>query len=176
MNAADIVIAVVVLASTVSGLIRGFVREAVSLVFLIVGLYCAWFFGPNVEPHLGGYLALPAVRPWIARLLVFAAVLLAGAVVGALLSYLMRSAGLGLVDRVIGVMFGVLRGIVLVGLLVICGQLLQLNRESWWNRSILIPYGELVGDRLRAMVGETGAAWSKRHRVSAVNVRWTGGL
>ena len=176
MNGADIVLTLVVVVSMASGLIRGFVREAVSLAFLIGGLYAAWRLGPDVEPHLGGYLALPAVRPWVARLAVFLAMLLAGAVIGALSSYLLRSAGLGAVDRAVGVLFGALRGAVFVGLLVICGELLQLNRETWWNRSILIPYGEVIGDQLRAMVGETGAAWRRRGRLSAVDIHWTGGF
>ena len=60
------------------------------------------------------------------------------------------------------------RGVVLVGLLVIGGELLHLNQEEWWSRSKLIPYGETVGDWLRAMVGERGEPWAKLERLTGV--------
>ncbi len=161
MNGADIVIGLVVLASTVAGLVRGFVREAVALAFLVGGLYAAWFLGPKLEPYLGGYLAAPSVRPWIARLAILVAVLFAGVAVGALMAWMMRSAGLGVVDRMVGLLFGALRGAMLTGLLVICGQLVHLNHEAWWNRSKLIPYGQMIGGWLRAMVGDAGEPWKQ---------------
>src|SRR5882762_8670571 len=69
------------------------------------------------------------------------------------MGYFTRSLGLGVMDRVIGVLFGIARGMVLVGLMIIGGELLHLNRGEWWTRSKPVPYGETVGDWLRAMVG-----------------------
>ncbi len=171
MTMVDVFIGFVLLASTMIGFLRGFVREAVSLAFWIVAIWAAWKFGPLVEPHLGGLLADPHVAPWIGRLVVLIAVLLLGAVVGMLLSFFMRSSGLGPLDRVIGLLFGIVRGGVLVGLLVIGGELLHLNHEEWWHRSRLIPYGEAAGDWLRAMVGEKGEPWAKLERVTGIKVR-----
>ncbi len=98
-------------------------------------------------------------------------VLLVGWVIGMLLSYFTRSMGLGPLDRVVGLLFGIVRGMVLVGLLVIGGELLHLNHEMWWSRSKLIPYGETAGDWLRAMVGERGDPWAKLERLTGVKVR-----
>ncbi len=165
MNGADIVICVVMLVSILAGLWRGFVREAISLVFLVGGIFAAWQIGPSVEPYLGGYLAQAAVRPWVARLLVFIVVLIAGAIVGALGSYLMRSAGLGFVDRMIGLLFGALRGAIAVGLLVMFGELVHLNHESWWSRSRLIPYGQMVGGWVRTLTGEAGDRRARHEHV-----------
>src|ERR1022692_2393026 len=80
---------------TIVGVLRGFIREIVALVCWIVGLWAAWTFGPQVEPYLGGYLADPTVRPWVGRLVVLVIVLIAGYLVGLVLSTLLRSAGLG---------------------------------------------------------------------------------
>ena len=41
-----------------------------------------------------------------------------------------------------------------LGVLVMLGQLLRLDGESWWRKSLLVPYGEAVADVLRAVVGE----------------------
>jgi len=171
MTGADVLIVFVLLASTIVGLLRGFVREALSLAFWIVAIWAAWKFGPLVEPHLGGLLAGPKVAPWVGRLTVLVIVLLVGVVAGMLMNYFMRSMGLGPLDRAIGVLFGIVRGALLVGLIVIGGELLHLNHEEWWSRAKLIPYGETVGDWLRAMVGEKGEPWAKLERVTGFKVK-----
>jgi membrane protein required for colicin V production len=171
LTVADVFIILVLLGSTIVGLLRGFVREAASLVFWLIAIWAAWKFGPVVEPHLGGLLAGPAVAPWIGRLVILILVLLIGWIVGMLLSYFTRSIGLGPMDRMIGLLFGIVRGMVLVGLLIIGGELLHLNSEEWWGRSKLVPYGETVGDWLRAMVGEKGDPWAKLERLTGVKVR-----
>lgn len=171
MTGADVLIALIVLGSTLLGLLRGFVREAVSLAFWIVAIWAAWKFGSIVEPHLGGLLADPKVAPWIGRLVVLVLVLLIGWATGMMLAYFARSAGLGPLDRVIGLLFGIARGMVLMGLMVIGGELLHLNQEDWWSRSKLVPYGEAVGDWLRAMVGERGEPWAKLERITGIKVK-----
>jgi membrane protein required for colicin V production len=171
LTGADVLIVLILLGSTVIGLLRGFVREAVSLAFWIAAIWAAWKFGPHVEPHLGGVLADPRVAPWVGRLVILVLVLLGGWVVGMLLSYLTRSMGLGPLDRVVGLLFGFARGAVLVGLVVIGGELLHLTQEDWWHRSKLVPYGEIVGDWLRGMVGEHGEPWSRLERLTGIKAR-----
>lgn len=171
MTLADFLIILIVVISTGVGFMRGFVREAVSLVFWVAGIWMAWKFGPLIEPHLGGLLADPPVRPWVGRLVVLVLVVLAGILTGLIMQYFLRSVGLGLLDRVIGIMFGFARGLVLVGLMVIGCELLHLNNENWWNESKLVPYGETIGDWLRSMVGEKGEPWSTFERISGVKTR-----
>ena len=171
MTAADVLILLVLLGSTLIGALRGFIREAVSLAFWILAIWAAWKLGPVIEPHLGGLLANPTIAPWVGRLVMLVLVLLVGWVVGMLLSYFTRSLGLGSVDRVIGLFFGIVRGMVLVGLMVIGAELLHMNDEDWWGRSKLVPYGETIGDWLRAMVGEKGEPWARLERLTGVKVR-----
>ncbi len=171
MTAADVLIALIVLGSTLLGLLRGFVREAVSLAFWILAIWAVWKFGPIVEPHLGGLLADSKVAPWIGRLVVLVLVLLIGWATGMMLTHFARSAGLGPLDRAIGLLFGIVRGMVLMGLMIIGGELLHLNQEDWWGRSKLVPYGEAVGDWLRAMVGERGEPWAKLERITGIKVK-----
>src|ERR1700719_5099848 len=171
MTGTDVLVLLLLWGSTAIGLLRGSVREASSLVFWIIAIWAAWKFGGVVEPHLGGLLADPNIAPWIGRLVILVLVLLLGWVVGMLLSYFTRTLGLGPLDRVIGLFFGIVRGVVLVGLLVIGGELLHMNSEEWWSQSKLIPYGETVGDWLRAMVGEKGEPWAKLERLTGIKVR-----
>ena len=171
LTGADVLILLILLGSTLIGILRGFAREAVSVAFWILAIWTSWKFGPLVEPHLGGLMANPNIAPWVGRLAILVLVLLIGWVVGMLLVYFTRSMALRPLDRVIGLLFGVVRGMVLVGLLIISGELLHLNTEEWWSRSKLVPYGEALGDWLRAMVGEKGEPWAKLERLTGVKVK-----
>jgi DedD protein len=82
---ADVFILLIVLGSTLIGVLRGFVREAVSVAFWILAIWLSWKLGPAIEPHLGGLLADPNVAPWAGRLVILVIVLLLGWIVGMLL-------------------------------------------------------------------------------------------
>jgi len=168
---ADVFILVLLIGSTLIGALRGFIREAVSVAFWIVAIWASWKLGPGIEPHLGGLLADPNVAPWAARLMILVLVLVLGWLVGMLLNHYTHSLGFGPIDRILGLIFGIVRGMLLLGLLIIGGELLQLNHEDWWVHSNLVPYGENVGDWLRAMVGEKGEPWAKLERSTSVKVR-----
>jgi membrane protein required for colicin V production len=167
----DIFIIVVLLASILIGAMRGLVREVVSLVFWIAAIWSAWAFAPLVEPYLGGLLSGPHIRVWVARLIIFVVVLCIGGLVGFIMGQLAQHSGIGWLDRVFGMMFGFARGMVLLGMLGLCGELLELQSEPWWHRSVMIPYCVTVGDWLRGMVGEKGEPWSRLERLTGVKIK-----
>jgi membrane protein required for colicin V production len=154
MNATDYLVIAAVVLSAIVGAIRGFLREAVAVVAWLVALFVAWHFADLVEPHLGGLLAGSYVKPWAARVIIVVLILLLGAGIGALLNHFVRLSIFSGMDRFLGFVFGVVRGVVLLGVFVILAQLLRLDGEKWWRRSLLVPYGESVANGLRAMVGE----------------------
>ncbi|HEY7752491.1 MAG TPA: CvpA family protein [Steroidobacteraceae bacterium] len=149
MNGADHLFGIILLASGFIGFLRGFVREAIALLSWLVGLWLAWHFAYLVVPLLGGALAQPGVREWTARAIVLFLVLLAGAGIGAIVSYFThRASGLAIMDRSLGTVFGLLRGVVVVGLLVIGGRAVNLDLEPWWDRSKSMPVAEAVANWL----------------------------
>lgn len=154
MTLADYLLIAIVVVSAIIGLVRGFLKEVVSVLTWIVALVAAWQFGPALEPHLGGLLASPDVRPWAARTILFIVVLLVGAGIGALIGHFVRLSLFNGADRFLGLLFGLARGVVVLGLLVILGQLLRLDSERWWGESRVLPYAEGVADALRALVGD----------------------
>lgn len=147
MNGADLLILSVLVISTLLGLVRGFVREAIGLLAWLGGLWLAWRYAPLVEPMLGGAVGTPPVSTWTARGAILIVVLLFGWLVAGVLSHLLRHSSLSLlVDRVLGASFGALRGAVVVAVFVLLGQFVQLNEVSWWKESSLLPYAaELAG-------------------------------
>jgi len=147
MNAADYLIVGVLLASMLLGMLRGFVREAVGLLAWLGGLWLAWRYAPQLEPLLGGMVGQPPVSLWTARALILLGVLVIGWLIAGVLGYFLRHSALSvLVDRVLGPVFGTVRGAVVIAVFVMLGEFVELNRVDWWKRSQLLPYAsELAG-------------------------------
>jgi membrane protein required for colicin V production len=154
MNSTDYLVIAGIVISAVVGALRGFLREVVAVVTWLLALFLAWHFSDLVAPHLGGLLAGSSVRIWAARAILVIVILLIGAGIGALLSHYVRLSIFSGADRFLGLAFGAVRGLVLLGVLVILGQLLRLEDERWWRQSLVIPYGESIANGLRALVGE----------------------
>ena len=154
MLGADYVIVAVVGISVIVGAVRGFVREAVALLSWLLAIWVAWRFSGFLHPYLGGLLETPEQKAWVARAIVLVGVLLLGALIGALLSWLTHTAaGLGAADRLFGVVFGLTRGAVLVGFGAMLGLTLRLEHQSWWQESKFMPYAVHVATWLETFAG-----------------------
>jgi membrane protein required for colicin V production len=141
MNGADYLILGVLAVSMLLGMYRGFVRESIGLLAWLGGLWLAWRYASLVEPFLGGALSEPPLSTWAARTLIVVAVVLLGWLVAGILGYLLRHSGLSMVvDRLLGMVFGLLRGAVVIAALVLLAQFAQMNEAKWWKRSVLMPY------------------------------------
>lgn len=154
MNWTDYVILLLMALSCGFGLYRGLLREVVSLATWLLAVLLSWHLAYLLEPHLGGALAGAAVRPWAARTIVFVIVMVVGAAVGALVTHFVRLALLGSVDRMLGFLFGFLRGLIVLGLLAMLCHAVRLSDERWYRDSTLVPYVEHAGNLLRTLVGE----------------------
>jgi membrane protein required for colicin V production len=147
MDGADHIFAIILLVSGAIGFFRGFIRESISLLAWLVGLWLAWHFAYVVNPWLGGALAEPGVREWTGRAIVLLVVLLIGALTGSIVSHFMRRAtGIAAVDRTLGAAFGLMRGAVIIGLLVLAGRAVELDREPWWGRTKSMPAATAVAN------------------------------
>ena len=93
------------------------------------------------------------MRPWAARVIIVALILLFGAALGAIIAHYVRLSIFSGMDRFLGFLFGAVRGVVLIGVFVILGQLLKLDGEAWWRHSMLLPYGHSLANGLRLLVG-----------------------
>ncbi len=163
MTTVDYILAATILLSVVFGMVRGFLRESVALLGWLVGLWLAWRYAYVIEPYLGGSLAGTELQQWIARALVLMAVVIGSWLLGALLGWLVQRSGLTLgVDRFLGGLFGLVRGVVIIGFAVMLGQAALLGGESWWRESKLLPLGEEMASVLRGYV-ETGMKYVSDH-------------
>jgi membrane protein required for colicin V production len=151
MPIADILIAVVVVVSVLIGFVRGFVKEAISIASLLIAIWAAAYFGPDVGEISEKWISSTELQTWFGRILIFVVVLTIGGLIGWGLSKLVRLSVLSGTDRVLGMIFGFGRSALIVGLLVIGGQFAGFDNDSWWKDSILIPYGTVVADWISVM-------------------------
>lgn len=139
MTSFDWIVLCIVGLSTLFAFFRGVIRELIALIAWVVGLIGAVAFTPIVGamlPQIGGY---PAIRYVIAFALILIVALLAGALIAWPLSKAVRAAGLGFVDRFLGSVFGLVRGIFFVLAFVLLAGLTTLPRTAWWQSSALVP-------------------------------------
>jgi membrane protein required for colicin V production len=142
----DLFIIAVLLISTVLSYMRGFAKDAVSLTAWILAFVIAISLGDKFALILPQSIEDPRVRLGISVTVLFIATLVIGIVANFLLAGFINMAKLGNLDRSLGVLFGFVRGIVIVSLLVVLGAFIDLNQTGWWQRSALLPLIEnLIG-------------------------------
>ncbi len=141
MNWADWgIIAVLVISSLIS-LKRGFVKEALSLVVWVLAIVIAMTFRAQASALLTEHIQTPSLREMAAFALLFIATLIVGACVNFLISQLVKITGLSGTDRLLGMLFGLARGFVIVmtGLILLPG-FIPIDQDPWWQSSQLIPH------------------------------------
>lgn len=142
MNWFDYAILGILFLSGAISLLRGFVREAFSLAVWLFALWIAWTFFRDLSPLLSNWIDTPSVQLGLA----FAGLLVAALIVGGLVNYLLiqlvEKTGLSGSDRMVGMLFGVARGVVLVSVVVLLAGLTPLPQDPWWQNSVLVPYFE----------------------------------
>jgi membrane protein required for colicin V production len=134
--------------SALIGFVRGLVREVVSLAIWIGAVLVAWAFYQPLAEQLTPWISTPSVRLGAAFLILLFAVLILGAIVGHLLSLLVEKTGLTGTDRLLGVVFGGVRGAVLVAMLVFLAGLTALPEDPWWRESALVGRFQVLAERI----------------------------
>ena len=152
----DWLIAGIIIISALVSLRRGFFKEVLSLITWAVAIFVAWTFNGSVSVLLTEYVATPSVRVIAASLLLFIATLLVGGLVNRVFAELVEATGLTGTDRVLGMVFGGLRGCLLVVLVVGLMTFVPLENDVAWKDSVLLPHFLILAD------------WSKQTVVSLI--------
>lgn len=150
----DIIVLFAVAIFAYMGIKRGVLREVVTVSVWVLGLLAAWHSGNLIEPQLRWLLKSSDARIWSSRALVFAIMLFVGWAVGKALLHHVHIHMDKRMDQALGLTCGALRGVLVVGVLVLVGEQLSLDRHLWWRHSALMPYGESVANGVRALVGQ----------------------
>jgi membrane protein required for colicin V production len=138
MNLPDVLILAVLVISVVSAFVKGFFVEVFSLAGLILGLFFAAANYAAFAPWVLRVIQNREVANLIAFLVIALLVMVLAGLAGRLLRGLVRGVGLGIVDRLLGGVFGLVKGCVVVTL-VLMGVVAFLPRQAWLDNSRLAP-------------------------------------
>lgn len=152
MNWLDFVFLGIITASVLISLVRGFVREVVSILVWVAAFWLALRYSDALAARLEPFIGSPTIRLVAAFAGLFIITLLLGALLNYLAGQLVGRTGLSGTDRALGVVFGGLRGLAIVALLVLVAGLTAVPGERWWQDSLLA--GRLQPWVCRAGVGD----------------------
>ena len=142
MTVVDIIVIFVIFLSALFSLIRGFVKEAVSLATWIIAIWLAATFAPKLALALPNSIESEAVRQAVGFGVLFVLTLMVGALVNMLVAQVVKKTGLSGADRIFGVAFGTLRGGLIIIVFVVIGGMTPLPEADWWQSSVLLQWFE----------------------------------
>ncbi|HRE30652.1 MAG TPA: CvpA family protein [Candidatus Berkiella sp.] len=149
----DIIISGLIIVSILIGIVRGFIKELISLITWIVAIVLATMFTSELAEHMT-FTKTPYIRLLCAFLLIFVGVVFVGAIFNYFIGTFVRKTPFSVADRVLGSIFGLFRGVVLLVILVLLGGLTFLPKESWWQTSYFIPRVQVLSLWLKEQLPE----------------------
>ena len=151
LNWADLSIIAIIALSSLFSLKRGFVKEALSLVTWIAAFIIARTFNPNLQTLLVNLIDTEVFRAIAAFAILFIGTLIVGAVINNLIALLVKATGLSATDRLLGVVFGVARGLIVVLVIIAVLRVTPFAEDAWWNESVMITKLQVLEQWSRAV-------------------------
>lgn len=158
MHWVDIVVLAIVGMSVLIGLFRGFIKESISLATWVLGIWVGLVFSTPLAQRLPVGIESLTVKTAIAFVAIFIVVLLLGGIVNYLAGQLIDKTGLSGTDRMLGMVFGLVRGGLLVSVLVLLANLTNMPAEAWWKESAALPYFNEIALWIKGMLPESLAS------------------
>jgi len=144
VNIADWIILLVLLVSVVQAASTGFFQEAFGIAGLVCGyLIAAWQY-QNLAGHFAAFISSRWLGEIVAFLAIFLGVMILAGILGKIVRWIVKEAGLNVVDRFLGAVLGLLRGCLLVAI-VLVSMTAFTPTSRWLQGSGLAPYFLGVG-------------------------------
>lgn len=151
---ADIAVVVVLLVSTILAVARGFVRETLSILAWAAAAVATLYFGPPLAKLLAARISTPLLGPVLAFAGIFLLVLIPLSFISFRLSERVRRSHIGTLDRSLGLPFGVVRGLALIGIAYLAISLVIPARAQpvWLKQARLMPVIQRSSDVILSLI------------------------
>ena len=156
MTQVDNLILAVIAISSAFGVRRGFIKEIMSLLSWIAALLVSRVYSVSLASILENLIDNPSVRYVIAFSVLFVIIIMLGTLLNHLMSKLLVVTGLKTIDRLLGAVFGVARGTVIVMVFLFVLSVF-VSESEWWQQSTLIPYGMVLIEESQFFIGDMDA-------------------
>jgi membrane protein required for colicin V production len=153
LNQIDTAILIVIAISAAFGLWRGFVKEVLSLLSWIAALLVARVYSVPIAGLLVNMIESESIRCVAAFALLFVIVIMIGTLINHFMAKLLTITGLKFLDRLLGAVFGLARGAVIV-LVILFILNVFVSETEWWQESTLIPYGIVMIEESQIFIGD----------------------
>ena len=159
MTAFDYAVLIIIGSSVLVSVVRGFTREALSLLGWVLAFLLANALSGVVSEWFAPVIGDGSLRVLAAFVVVFVVTLIVASVAAMAVSRLLRNAGLGLEDRLLGGFFGFARGVLIVLVLVLVSGLTALPRQPAWSDAMLSPPLEALAAGMKPWLPQTLASY-----------------
>lgn len=159
MTGFDYLVLAIIGISAVLGFMRGLIKEVLSLIAYVAAFIAALWWGPSVSLWLGPWVSNDLLRIVLAYGCIFILVLLLVGLVNVTLSTLIDRTGLTPADSGMGVLFGIMRGLLFVLILVGLAGHTPLVNELWWQNSALAPLAVNAIVHVKPMLPPAFTSW-----------------
>ncbi|HCX88708.1 MAG TPA: hypothetical protein DG761_11855 [Gammaproteobacteria bacterium] len=145
-GALDLIIGAMMVLSLGFGLVRGLLREVLSLISWVAALWLAYLYGSAVAHRIDPVLQSPPLSEAAGAVLVFIVVLVGLLLLASLIRRIFHATGLTGMDRAFGALFGTVRALVIITALLVLARSTAALEQDWYNASLLVPYFDPVVD------------------------------
>ena len=157
MSWLDVVIIVIIVLSALISVVRGFVKETISLItWVVAGILAFRYFAPLAEV-LEPWVESSTIRNIVAFGFLFVSTLVIGAIINFIMSQLVDRTGLSGTDKALGVLFGAARGVLIVTIIVLLASLTPMPEASWWQDSAMMGFFQQLAEWLRGIIPDNAA-------------------
>lgn len=170
----DLLVCAIILVSALVAFFRGFIREVLTILGVVGGLIAAYTFGASLAPFYNslmnveeaaegeeverfmGAVPYPLLSEVLGYITVFLLVVIVLGIISYFLSKFVENVGMGMVDRTLGVIFGIARGAVLLGVIYLPIHMFveDKEKENWFADSRLHVYVEWTAEWLSGFLPE----------------------
>ena len=138
MNYLDILLVCILGLFALRGVFQGFIAEAAGLISLLGGFWCSYHYYPQAAPYIT-FVEDAAWRQIIAYAAIFLGVFLLTGILARILQKLLSLSFMVWLDKLAGLVFGLLKGLVICSLLLIAIKTF-LDDAPFLRSSVITPY------------------------------------
>ncbi len=152
MSWLDLVILGIIVLSALISLVRGFVKESISLVtWIVAGVLAFRYFAPMAD-LLAPFVDAPTIRNVAGFSILFVSTLVVGAIINFIMSQLVLKTGLSGTDKALGVVFGGARGVLIVTMVVLLASLTPMPEADWWQDSAMVGFFQQLAEWVKGII------------------------